>query len=142
MLNLMSATPAHHTVILQIQQKAASRTYCPMDTAAVSEFIEHHRAFLILRDKDVIGTIMYKDEGDHFLLEEFVIDSDYRGEGIGAQVLAYIFTINEDGRPWQLYTHPENPAAHLYERNGFKTIEIIPDFYGDGEPRMRMRRRA
>ena len=39
-----------------------------------------------------------------------------------------------------LTVHPENPAVRLYERLGFEPVGEEADYFGDGEPRLRMER--
>ena len=139
-IRLERAKAPQARAILMFQEAASSRTYHPMSLSAIEAAIRDDETYLVLQeDQMVLGFLMYKTEGDHILLDEFVIDERYRGRGFGAMALEAMLA-QVSGKRVELVTHPENPAVHLYARNGFRWIENLPDFYGDGEPRMRMRR--
>jgi len=127
-------------VIHSLQQSLVSKTYRAMDYRAIYTAIHEHLTYLITTDDHAVcGFLILKDEGDHIVLDEFGIIAQYRGQGIGTVALEMMLDFeNVKGRRVELFTHPDNPAAHLYERNGFQEVERIPDYYGDGEPRMRM----
>ena len=124
--------------ILMFQEAAASRTYHPMNLLAIEAAIRDDETYLVLQeDQMVLGFLIYKIEEDHVLLDEFVIGEQYRGRGFGAMALEAML-VQVSGKRVELVTHPENPAVHLYARNGFRWVENLTNFYGDGESRMRM----
>ena len=70
------------------------------------------------------------------------VDPAARGRGIGAALAEWLIGRLQDAdlRQILLTVHPENGAAvRLYRRLGFVAEEAIPDYFGPGEPRLRMR---
>ena len=59
-----------------------------------------------------------------------------QGRGLGKALVDKV----KEGREYlQLYTHMPNTAAHrFYEREGFRTVEELPEGRGDGVGELRM----
>jgi ribosomal protein S18 acetylase RimI-like enzyme len=122
------------------QENAASTIYHPMNLAEVETAITDNEAYLIvLEDHMAVGCLIYTIDEDHVQLDEFVIGEKYRGHGFGTMALEAMLAL-VPGETVELLTHPDNPALHLYARNGFRYVEEVPNYYGDGEPRRLMRR--
>lgn len=139
MFELVPATSAHIDAICAIMQEAASKTYSPTDRVALLALVQKHKSYVIQDGNVIVGAVIYIELDHGMYLDELVVSDRYRGKGAGTFALSTVLS-TEKGYAWELHTHPDNPAANLYERHGFRTIETIPNFFGDGEPRMRMRR--
>lgn len=139
-IRLERATLPAAKAILMFQEAAESRTYHPMQLPKIEAAIRDDHTYLVVKeDHMVVGFLIYQLKTDHVFLDEFVIGEDYRNQGFGSAALQAMLE-RVSGQPVELLTHPENPASHLYARHGFRWIETIKNYYGDGEPRMRMRR--
>lgn len=71
------------------------------------------------------------------------VHPEARGRGLATGLLrALLDRLDAAGTAtvW-LTVHPENPAVRLYRRLGFGTAGEEADYFGDGEPRLRMERR-
>jgi ribosomal protein S18 acetylase RimI-like enzyme len=141
MRTLKPALPTYAVAVHALMQEAASRIYSPMDLNDVEKAIDDGSMVLIFDDATLVGTLVYFEKDGHMWLDEFVVSDQHRGKGIGTYALEFILNAHEC-YPWQLITHPENPAARLYERHGFKRGAVIENYYGDGEQRMEMHREA
>ena len=73
---------------------------------------------LIAKDVKLIGLLRMDNSRTHWGLSSFVIDSEFRGCGYGATMLAIANTVD---KPVYLKVQQDNPAFHLYERSGFQT---------------------
>lgn len=70
------------------------------------------------------------------------VDPEARGRGVGASLVEWLIARLHDAglRRIVLTVHPENQAAvRLYRRLGFVAEEALPEYFGSGEPRLRMR---
>ena len=71
------------------------------------------------------------------------VHPDARGRGLATGLLrALLERLEAAGTAtvW-LTVHPENLAERLYRRLGFEAVGEAADYFGDGEPRLRMERR-
>ena len=135
---LARATPQDAHLLDAMQQAIRSRTYAPLSLAAIEQAIAQDVVYLIRSSQgELAGYFFYKECGDHVLLDEFGLLQNFRGQGIGRDAFAQILA-ELKGRRLELITHPENPAARLYQSFGFVVTGRIENFYGDGEPRQRM----
>lgn len=73
--------------------------------------------------------------------EDVAIDPAFQGYGLGRAALTEVVTrLSGAPRMW-LLTHPDNASAvRLYSSLGFRETERIEDYFGDGEPRIKMER--
>jgi ribosomal protein S18 acetylase RimI-like enzyme len=139
-VRLERASAEDAETIYRMQQGLASRTYVPMQRVAIESVIREDVACLILAEDGVAaGFVIYKNGPGHVLLDEFGVTAEFRGRGVGTAALAIMLERVGACRV-ELMTHPENPAARLYGRAGFCEVGRVENFYGDGEPRMRMAR--
>ncbi len=79
---------------------------------------------LALKDERLVGAVVMTYTGMSEFIPEYylvyiAVDSRNRGQGIGAKLLESAFE-NADG-DIALHVEPDNPATHLYERQGFTT---------------------
>jgi len=80
-----------------------------------------------------------KDE-HHVYLSGLAIMPQFQGKGIARQAIKMILEKLKDVELIDLMTHPENEKAiNLYSSLGFKkTGEKYQNYFGDGEPRIKM----
>jgi ribosomal protein S18 acetylase RimI-like enzyme len=102
------------------------------------EVMHEGRAFLILDDTEAVGVAVWSKNDAGYYLSEFAICPSSQGLGIGKVALSKILNEHFDcGCECSLHTHPSNtPARKLYESLGFTVKNEIPNFFGDGEPRL------
>jgi ribosomal protein S18 acetylase RimI-like enzyme len=97
--------------------------------------------YVIEKNGKVVGDIAYQmKEDDHVYISGLAIAKEFQGQGIARQAVKMILEQLKDVKKIDLVTHPENDKAiKLYEELGFKKVgEPIENFYGDGEPRIKM----
>lgn len=71
-------------------------------------------------------SLSYSNEagGLNVFIEELMIDSAYRSQGMGTEMLQYIFDLYKDARRFRLEVTKENTGAYtLYKKQGFKTLD-------------------
>lgn len=82
----------------------------------------------------------YKSGG--YIITYIALDQDYRSKGLGKKLLLiaeeYIFN-KSNARFILLETESSNltdMAKAFYDRNGYKNVAIIPDFFGEGNDKL------
>ena len=96
--------------------------------------------FIIELDNQAVGKVAYEmKSADHVYIKGLVIRSSFQRQGIGREAMRIILKELEPVKKIELVTHPENiPAIRLYESLGFHIESRIENYFGDGEPRVRM----
>lgn len=96
--------------------------------------------YMIVGEGKTIGFVSYVVQSpEHVYVSEVQVEPDFRGQGIGGAVLSAVLKELDGFEIVDLHTHPENPAQRLYRRYKFETTgEIIENYHGSGEPRIRM----
>lgn len=106
----------------------------PSDPSAAESFLAERlklkdsRIFIALLEEKAVGfTQLYPSFSSVglmriYILNDLYVNPDYRGQGIGEALLkkAKEFCINQGARGLALETAADNPAQHLYERQGWK----------------------
>ncbi|MSU54762.1 MAG: GNAT family N-acetyltransferase [Candidatus Staskawiczbacteria bacterium] len=107
----------------------------------VIEEITKSFVYLIEQQARVIGDVSYemKDE-NHAYISGFAVMPEFQGRGIAKQAIKMILEQLKDVELIDLVTHPENEKSiKLYKSFGFQKIgEPQENYFGDGEPRIRM----
>ena len=88
-----------------------------------------HEAGRVLGSVSILRTVSTAEGGPAGMLEDFVVRPEYRGRGLGAQLLAYaIGRAKADGLlRLMLLTDGDNiNAQRLYERAGFLRSGMLP----------------
>jgi ribosomal-protein-alanine N-acetyltransferase len=68
---------------------------------------------------------------------------EHRRKGLAGSLLASFLQTskNHHVNSVLLTVHPEEPAVFLYQKHGFVVEKQLPDYYGDGKPRLIMKKR-
>jgi len=84
----------------------------------------------------VVGYIAIVDYGREAKIISFAVKREFRGKGIGTKLLkAAIERCKRRGKERILLEVrvSNSIAQRLYKKNGFKIIDVIPNYYNDGE---------
>ncbi len=84
----------------------------------------------------VVGYIALVDYGRDAKIMSFAVRRNFRGRGIGSKLLkTAIERCRRRGKERVLLeVRVSNTVAQrLYKKNGFKIIDVIPNYYNDGE---------
>jgi len=97
--------------------------------------------FLIIKDGRVVGDISYQmKDGGQAYISGLAVGKEFQGQGIAREAIKILLEQLKDTKLIDLVTHPENEKAiNLYKSFGFKQIgEPMENYFGDGEPRIKM----
>jgi ribosomal protein S18 acetylase RimI-like enzyme len=83
------------------------------------------RFLVVTRDREPIGRLYLVRLADELRVIDIALVPSHREQGIGSSLLATV-TAEADAAalPVRLHVEPWNPAKRLYERLGFRTIEV------------------
>jgi ribosomal-protein-alanine N-acetyltransferase len=99
---------------------------------------DEHKYLLAKDDSKVIGYIGIEKILDEVHIINMAIDPDYRQQGIGKRLMQHVLN---DEEVFFLEVRVSNESAKgIYEKYGFKVINIRKGYYADGEDAYVMRR--
>jgi len=119
---LVDWTPGQKDTFLQMQFDAQRQYYLEQYQTAEYSIIQC--------DGVDIGRLIVDRQVDRFLLMDIALLPEYRNGGIGKALITDLMAqAAEAGKPLRLHVEIFNPALHLYERLGFKKIQMAGIFY-------------
>ena len=129
------------TLISLEQKVSGSKFYSPELTK--DEWLEDlnkSEVYLIKADDRVVGNISYEMKSPSLAyISGLVIIPSSQGKGMGRKAMELILEKLQTVKKIELVTHPDNlKARKLYESLGFKIESRIENYFGDGEPRIKM----
>ncbi len=143
-IELVEATIADVGVLIETEKSVAgTRTYSPMlEEEEWSEELTKSKVFLIKKDGAVVGNVSYEREGDERVyISGLVVKPKFQGKGVAKEVLKKLLDQFESVKKIDLVTHPENERAlELYRSLGFVVSSVEENYFGDGEPRLKLER--
>jgi GNAT superfamily N-acetyltransferase len=96
------------------------------DDSKFREFFDPNKTKVIQADGIDIGMLRVEEREDCIYLGDIQLDSAYRGQGIGTQLIETVIrSANIANKPVRLRVLKGNPAKKLYLRLGFLEIETL-----------------
>lgn len=119
---LVDWTPGQKDAFLHMQFDAQRQYYLEQYQTAEYSIIQC--------DGIDIGRLIVDRQADGFLLMDIALLPEYRNGGIGKALITDLMAqAAEAGKPLRLHVEIFNPAVHLYERLGFKKIQMAGIYY-------------
>lgn len=102
-------------------------------------FREDEHKYLVAKDEEkVVGYIGIEKILDEVHIINMAIHPDYRGKGIGKRLMQHV--LNDEDVFFLEVRVSNETAKNIYEKYGFKVINIRKGYYADGEDAYVMRR--
>lgn len=142
-VTLQEITKHDISKFIEMEKKVAGKTYTAWTTEKmVTEGMKRGRVYFIKDGENVVGHVYYQiKNGSVLSLDGIVTDPQYEGKGFAKQALEQIFKNEKGISAVELTVHPDNERAmKLYTSLGFKEIQRRENFYGDGQPRVILRK--
>jgi ribosomal-protein-alanine N-acetyltransferase len=99
---------------------------------------DEHKYLVAKEDEKVIGYIGIEKVLDEVHIINMAVHPDYRGKGIGKRLMQHVLN---DEEVFFLEVRVSNETARkVYEKYGFKDINMRKQYYADGEDAYVMRR--
>jgi ribosomal protein S18 acetylase RimI-like enzyme len=114
----------------------------PLDHEAALSEIGGNQCHLLFVDERLVATGAFRWREDASVyLSNIAVLPGMRRQGLGREMLNHLLSFCADADTVDLAVHPDNlPAIALYTAARFSPIYVKDDFFGDGEPRLIMRR--
>jgi ribosomal protein S18 acetylase RimI-like enzyme len=141
-LNYKIATKDDIPLLISLEKSVSgSKTYSPtLETSKWEKELDEAKVYLIEKDDEIVGNAGYEDCGDGlFYINRLVINPKFQGKGIGRLAFEKLMDEMKDAKRIEVDTHPDNiPTNKLYIGAGFVIESRHENYYGDGEPRLRL----
>ena len=115
------------------------------DRQEAVEEITKNTVYFIKKDNNVVGNISYEIKGLKIpYISGLMVAPQFQGQGIGKQAMVIILEELKDlgMETIELLTHPRNTKAlMIYLSLGFELSGWEDNYFGDGEPRVKMIKR-
>ena len=109
-------TDAQKEAFLRMQFHAQTTQYA--ENYATSEFL------LILKNGQPIGRFYIGRWEREFRIIDIALLPEHRNAGIGGRIMRdFLEEARTAGKPVRIHVEKNNPAMHLYQRLGFRTIQ-------------------
>lgn len=136
------ATIEDAAALLDLEQRVAvPRIYEPRVKIedAIKEIQSNTFYFIKHRDR-IMGSASFRlqDDGSAYI-GNMAVEPIYRRQGVARAAMSFLVGQLGDAVRLELVTHPDNDhALRLYGSLGFKVEAEISNFFGDGEPRVKL----
>lgn len=144
-INLRRATIDDVPTLLEIEQATkGEKIYIGNFTAEeITRWITDEYVYLILENQSRIGSLSYEiREDDRAYISGLVIRPEHRKQGLAKQAMLLLLEQLTHHPGIDLVVHPANhPAINLYTSLGFSSGSTVDNYFGDGEPRIKMTKR-
>jgi ribosomal protein S18 acetylase RimI-like enzyme len=136
------ATADDASALLELEKRVAvPKIYEPRVKIedAVNEIEANTFYFIKYRDR-IIGSASFRlqDDGSAYIAN-VAVDPHYRRQGVARATMNFLMGTLGHAARLELVTHPENRhALRLYESLDFRTEAEIANYFGDGEPRVKL----
>ena len=117
------------------------KTYSTITNKAdVLKELEKTFVYFIKNNNKIIGHTAYEmKQNDQAYITSLVVIPEYQNKGIATIALKKLLAKLTSIKVIDLVTHPENfKAIKIYESLGFKLSTKYENYFGDGEPRVRL----
>lgn len=111
------------------------------DVEEESSFLKNSTIHLVYNEKTPIAFCAYEPKGhDSTEVKVMAVLPEFQNKGIGKAMMKKMLEENK-GKDLFLVTHPSNTnAITFYFKHGFEIVGWRENYFGDGQPRLVMRR--
>ena len=129
--------------LLEIEKTAiGKRTYSGyFSKKEIKDWISSENVFLIEEGNDIVGSISYEVKNEkEVYISGLIIQTEFQKKGFAKKAIRILLDGLNKYTQVSLAVHPDNPALKLYESLDFVVMSRIEDYFGDGEPRLLMKK--
>jgi len=141
-ITLKLATEKDIPIFIELEKSIGNlRTYSNMtDEKETRDEFKKNIVHLIQYGNEIVGSVEYEIKSlDHTYISGLLINPKFQGKGIGRDAMKQVLDKIKCFKRIDLVTHPDNvPALNLYKSLGFVFESRIENYFGDGEPRVRL----
>jgi len=141
-MNIVKVNPIKFAqVVFDIVKQSFNRSFdsCPKSVDEVIEYIRDSEVYMLEDKGSYVGYFVLKKEKNNiFELKSIAVPDKYQGKGYGSLLMKKVLDLTK-GHGVHFVTHPKNISGlFLYLKNGFEITGWIDNYYGDGQPRLKL----
>lgn len=130
--------------LLELDNKAFHRDF-DLPSRNIQEQIDYLQGsdvYVLYDEDEPVGFFAFKKVNDGIEVKAIVVTPEKQGKGHGKAMMKYLLEVTA-GNTLHLVTHPKNSSAITYYlKSGFEIYGWKDNYYGDGEPRLLLKRIA
>lgn len=109
----------------------------------VKNYLNNATIYFCYMNDLIVGSFSYKKkEDDTFDFLQMIVLPEYQKRGIGKFMIRKMLA-KMKGKDVYGVTHPKNnPAIILYLKSGFQIYDFKDNYFGDGQPRLLLKRQS
>jgi ribosomal protein S18 acetylase RimI-like enzyme len=132
------------SVLFELDNKAFHRDF-DLPSRNVQEQIDYLHGcdvYMLYDEGKPVGFFAFKKENDKIEVKAIVVTPEKQGKGHGKTMMKHLLELTA-GNTLYLVTHPKNSSAITYYlKSGFEIYGWKDNYYGDGEPRLLLKRKG
>jgi ribosomal protein S18 acetylase RimI-like enzyme len=129
-------------VLFELENRALNRDF-DLRSANVQQQIEYLRGseiYILYDEREPVGFFAFRRDSSGIEARSIVVVPEKQGKGYGKEIMKKLLEL-ANGNNIRLVTHPKNRIAIAYYlKSGFEIYGWKENYYGDGEPRLLLRR--
>lgn len=126
------ATLKNAKELFDLESSVFSRDDFPMSLNSFYYHIKNNLLFISLERGKIVGYILWLKRKEYYRLYSLCVDKEVQGKGIAQELLEYSFE-KIALKSYSLEVKITNEKAiKLYEKNGFKKVKILKNYYPNG----------
>ncbi len=88
----------------------------------------------VAEDGGIVGFLLAFWEGEEVHIHDLAVAPEHRRKGVGSALLGRLLEEAKGARRVRLEVRASNwPARSFYQKYGFREIQVLPNYYADGE---------
>lgn len=101
-------------------------------------YLKDCEVYMCEADGAPVGILAYAQVRGEVEVKQILVLPEYQNKGYGKNIVDKLIELTKGKKVW-LVTHPKNTAAIiLYLKRGFELAGWMDNYYGDGEPRIKL----
>lgn len=131
-------------ILFALDNKAFHRDFDlpSRNVAEQIDYLQGSDVYMLYDEDEPVGFLAFKKENNGIEVNAIVVTPEKQGKGYGKAMMKHLLELTA-GNTLHLVTHPKNISAIIYYlKSGFEIYGWKDNYYGDGEPRLLLKRKA
>ena len=127
-------------MLFRMETQTFNRTFdCPSrNKEETMSYLKNAKTYFAYQGSNVVGVFSYYESKDNIEIKLFFVLNEHQGKGFGIEMMNKLLELTNVKCVW-LVVHPKNTVAIItYLKSGFILSEWKNNYYGDGQPRLRL----
>lgn len=136
-VQILPYQPKNKEQVLNLLRLNTPTYFAVSEEADLADYLDHEREdYYILESNGLVigcGGINYADKGSTGKISWDILHPAYQGQSMGSRLLTYrIERLHNNKNIKKISVRTSQLAFGFYEKHGFRTQEVIEDYWADG----------